>query len=70
MGDRVATGVTADQQISEFPNIRKRMHAFLENTAICDLDFVFSVVFFDTYFARPKCPSKTVHWKLKPEDIF
>ncbi|WP_075348799.1 class I SAM-dependent methyltransferase [Algoriphagus marinus] len=66
-GDRVAT---VNQAISKsrISNVRTH-HAFLENTAICDLDFVFSVDVFE-HILPEQMPFKTVYEKLKPGGHF
>jgi SAM-dependent methyltransferase len=66
-GDRVAA---VNQAISKsrISNIRTH-HAFLENTSICDLDFVFSVDVFE-HILPAQMPFKTVHEKLKPGGHF
>ncbi len=66
-GDRVAT---VNQAISKsrIPNVRTH-HAFLENTTLCDLDFVFSVDVFE-HILPEEMPFKTVYEKLKPGGHF
>lgn len=65
--ERIDT-VNAALRKSKIPNVRTH-HDFLENTAICDLDFVFSVDVFE-HILPEQMPFKTVYEKLKPGGHF